>query len=158
MSQVWGVGFNHCGQIGPDFIAEDACMPDTRGRGMEKDNSGSAATCQLWKPNTCWRMQQVPMSPELKTDVDEWVLQEACAGGDFTVVHGRSKHNDSRPQTWICGNLTHGRFCFSSCVLDRLTPVPALSGVAVLSLSCGRAHTLLATDEGVVYSWYFPFT
>ena len=99
---------------------------------------------------------------------------------------GRSKHEDGRAQTWICGNLTHGRFCFSSCVLDRceravakaaprqmrptlpvpltllrswaysprLTPVPALSGVAVRSMSCGRAHTLLATEEGTVYSWY----
>jgi len=60
MSGVWGVGFNHCGQIGPDFIAEDACMPDSNGGCVEKDGSGSAATAMLWKPNTCWRMQQVP--------------------------------------------------------------------------------------------------
>lgn len=60
MSGVWGVGLNHCGQIGPDFIDEDACSPEGRGCCMDTDESGSAATCKLWKPNTCWRLQQVP--------------------------------------------------------------------------------------------------
>jgi len=64
----------------------------------------------------------------------------------------RSKR-DAGAQTWICGNLTHGRFCFSSCVLDRLTPVPTLSGVPVRSMSCGRAHTLIAAENGTVFSW-----
>ena len=86
-------------------------------------------------------------------DVDEWEIKEMCAGGDFTVVHGRPKHGGRSAQTWITGNLSHGRFCFSSCVLDRLTPLPALAGAAVRSMSCGRAHTLLATDNGSVYSW-----
>jgi len=135
MAGVWGVGFNHCGQIGPDFIAaEDAYMPNKHVCSMETDESGSAATCKLWKPNTCWRLQQVyipafvlctrirqhksvfnmlkyivllmnriaaiflsmcshcahtfqvPMNTE---DTEEWEVREVCAGGDFTVVHGR---------------------------------------------------------------------
>ncbi len=54
---------------------------------------------------------------------------------------------------WVprCVSLTLLRSCACS---PRLTPVPALSGVKVRSMSCGRAHTLLATQEGTVYSWY----
>ena len=34
MTGIWGVGFNHCGQIGPDFIEEDASFADDRKASM----------------------------------------------------------------------------------------------------------------------------
>ncbi len=62
MAGVWGVGFNHCGQIGPDFMEEDSSPQESRPGGsriVETDEAGSPATCKLWKPNTCWRLKQV---------------------------------------------------------------------------------------------------
>eukprot|EP00277_Geminigera_cryophila_P042756 CAMPEP_0173070754 /NCGR_PEP_ID=MMETSP1102-20130122/8813_1 /TAXON_ID=49646 /ORGANISM="Geminigera sp., Strain Caron Lab Isolate" /LENGTH=120 /DNA_ID=CAMNT_0013939099 /DNA_START=109 /DNA_END=471 /DNA_ORIENTATION=+ len=108
---------------------------------MGMDEPGEAqAQSKPWKPNTCWRLQQVPMG----ADSNKWEVQKACAGGDFTVVHGRSKQDeDGEVETWICGNLTHGRFCFSSCVLDKLTAIPALAGVAVDNLGKATAATAM---------------
>jgi hypothetical protein len=83
MSGVWGVGLNHCGQIGPDFIDEDGCAPEGHGSRMDTDESGSAATCKLWKPNTCWRLQQVPVParapPLVKiSPAAVWAGADAC--------------------------------------------------------------------------------
>ena len=148
MAGVWGVGFNHCGQIGPDFMEEDSSPQDSRPGGsriMETDEAGSPATCKLWKPNTCWRLKQVqnlrlrtkslprlsrvasflicsygnshlswcvlihyccaaakqvPMSSQ---EFSEWEVRELCAGGDFSVVHGRCVTMYLR----VCRSVSH---------------------------------------------------
>jgi hypothetical protein len=153
MKRVWGVGLNHCGQIGPDFLLDEVESPGLDASMSpihEVDAPGATAAGLLWKPNACCRVQEIPVCPE---DEGEWEVTDVCAGGDFTVCHGRQRNAQRGAQTWICGNLTHGRFCFSSCVLDKLTPLPTLAGMAVRSMSCGRAHTLLAAENGTVYSW-----
>lgn len=144
MAGVWGVGFNHCGQIGPENVQEDASVRSFGNSScMEVDESGSAAQCKLWKPNTCWRvkpiqlcpscarphhrtptwlcfcfaftfsqlyrllsltreqLQQLPMNSE---DSTKWEVKEVCAGGDFTVVHGRCVyvHAPSSVRAYMC--------------------------------------------------------
>jgi len=81
MAGVWGVGFNHCGQIGPE-------NKDPVRSSMGMDESGEAqAQSKPWKPNTCWRLQQVAATTSLNHTPAYWLAMHAGRSlGPFLLV------------------------------------------------------------------------
>ena len=75
------------------------------------------------------------------------VVDVACGSNHTLVVS-----NDGR--LWSCGRGRHGQLGHGH-FHDQgpLSPVEALQDVAVASVTAGKAHSMVLTREGSVYSW-----
>ncbi|EKX45021.1 hypothetical protein GUITHDRAFT_71654 [Guillardia theta CCMP2712] len=100
------------------------------------------------------RWARVPYADEVEKRVEDLEAGSSetsiAAGSDFSVVHGLRA---GETRTWICGNLDHKSSRFSTCVSHELRELLPLRGVRINSLACGRAHAVLTTEEGDVWSF-----
>mmetsp|Transcript_2755 Transcript_2755/g.6777 ORF Transcript_2755/g.6777 Transcript_2755/m.6777 type:complete len:452 (-) Transcript_2755:1266-2621(-) len=73
-----------------------------------------------------------------------------AAGHSLTVVCGRD-------ETFVRGGGKDGALGLGedapNCPVEKLLCVPSLQNISIVSVACGRSHTLMITSEGVALSW-----